>query len=284
MKNHSIILVMALMAAANARGEMGAGTITSSTKELNGGMVYTVQGNVTLSGATSTSALTVKPNSGDNGKRVVIDIPEGCSLTVTGGNAGNVGGRIGAGAGIELPGDMTLYITGKGKLTARGVRCVVPDRLPAGSYPDDVALNCFVVGNFAFGRRDSASPELLEFLRAQDIEFVDVKQGYARCSVAVVDEHSLITADRGLHRAMTAAGFDVLLIQTGGIVLEGYDTGFIGGCCGKLSADRILFCGDPLHHPDGEGIIDFLSERGVSAESTHDGQLVDFGGFITVFE
>ena len=118
--NFSIMLLLALMAAANARGEMGAGTITSSTKELNGGMVYTVQGNVTLSGATSTSALTVKSNSGDNGKRVVIDIPEGCSLTVTGGDAGNVGGRIGAGAGIELPSDMTLYITGKGKLTARG--------------------------------------------------------------------------------------------------------------------------------------------------------------------
>ena len=71
--NFSIMLLLALMAAANARGEMGAGTITSSTKELNGGMVYTVQGNVTLSGATSTSALTVKSNSGDNGKRVVID-------------------------------------------------------------------------------------------------------------------------------------------------------------------------------------------------------------------
>ena len=118
--NFSIMLLLALMAAANARGEMGAGTITSSTKELNGGMVYTVQGNVTLSGATSTSALTVKSNSGDNGKRVVIDIPEGCSLTVTGGDAGNVGGRIGAGAGIELPSDMTLYITGKGSLTATG--------------------------------------------------------------------------------------------------------------------------------------------------------------------
>ena len=72
MKNHSIILVMALMAAANARAEMGAGTITTSTREIFGGMVYTVQGKVPLSGDTSTSALVVKPSSGDNGKRVVI--------------------------------------------------------------------------------------------------------------------------------------------------------------------------------------------------------------------
>ena len=115
MKEFAVLL--ALMAAAGVRAEMGTGTITSSTTEIYGGMVYTVQDNVTIPGANGRSALTVRSNGDGDGKRVVIDIPAGCSLTVTGGAAS---GRSGGGAGIELPGDMTLYITGKGTLTATG--------------------------------------------------------------------------------------------------------------------------------------------------------------------
>lgn len=170
------------------------------------------------------------------------------------------------------------------KLRKRDVECIVPDRLPAGNYPYDVALNCLVLGKYAFGRNDSASPELLGILQAHGAAFINVRQGYARCSVAVVDEHSVITADIGLHNVLTQAGFDVLLISPGGIILEGYDTGFIGGCCGKLSAERMLFCGNPRRHPDGDRILYFLSRHGVTAECTHDGVLVDFGGFITVLE
>ena len=115
MKEFAVLL--ALMAAAGVRAEMGTGTITSSTTEIYGGMVYTVQDNVTIPGANGRSALTVRSGGDGDGKRVVIDIPEGCSLTVTGRDAD---GRNGAGAGILLPSDMTLYITGKGTLTATG--------------------------------------------------------------------------------------------------------------------------------------------------------------------
>ncbi len=170
------------------------------------------------------------------------------------------------------------------KLTVRGVCSVVPDKLPEGRYPDDTTLNCLVIGGCAFGRKDSTAPELLELFAQQGTRFINVKQGYSRCSVAVVDERSLITADRGMYSAMTAAGFDVLLISPGGIILEGYDTGFIGGCCGKLSDERMLFCGNPRRHSDGERIMAFLARRGVRAECTHDGDLVDFGGFISVLE
>ena len=110
----------AVAAVAGARGEMGEGWITSSTPSMSkiyGGMVYTVQGNVELKGNPEESALVVEASSGNDGKRIVIDIPQGCTLKVTGGNGD---GRGSAGAGIELPGDMTLYITGKGSLVATG--------------------------------------------------------------------------------------------------------------------------------------------------------------------
>ena len=169
-------------------------------------------------------------------------------------------------------------------LSARGVRCAVPEKLPCGSYPDDTALNCLVIGGYAFGRKDSTAPELLALFEENGTQFINVKQGYTRCSAAVVDEHSVITADRGVYKAMTSVGFEVLLISPGSIVLKGYDTGFIGGCCGRLSGNSMLFCGDPLNHPDGERIAHFIKCRGLSIEYTHNGELVDFGGFIAVSE
>ena len=117
MKKVLIISAMALMATAGVRADMGTSALTSSTRELNGGMVYVVSEDVTINAAAAESALTVKSSGDGNGKIVVIDIQGGHTLTVKGGNAN---GSSGAGAGIMLPSDMTLYITGKGKLIATG--------------------------------------------------------------------------------------------------------------------------------------------------------------------
>ena len=117
MKSYSIIFALAMMVAAGVRGEMATGTITSSTTELVGGTVYTVQGNVPITGARYKSGLSVKKGSGGTADRVIINIPKDCSLTVKGSDG--IGYSAGC-AGIALPADMTLYITGEGSLTATG--------------------------------------------------------------------------------------------------------------------------------------------------------------------
>ena len=106
-----------LLAAVAASAAMDTGTINKDTTTLYGGTVYTVSGNVPIKGAATHDGLTVIRRNGSAGNRVVINIPEGASLTVTGGNGD---ARSGAGAGICVPSDMTLYITGKGTLKATG--------------------------------------------------------------------------------------------------------------------------------------------------------------------
>lgn len=170
------------------------------------------------------------------------------------------------------------------KLGRYGITAVMSDAMPGDKYPSDCILNCLVLEHIAVGRRASLDSRLLAALEGRGIKLIDVRQGYSRCSVAVVDEYSLITADTGISAALIAEGYDVLLIRPGGIILEGYDTGFIGGCCGKTAADRMLFCGNPATHPDGERILEFLSSKGVRAEASHDGMLTDFGGFIPLCE
>ena len=112
-----LILLLASFAAVSAHAAMGNGAITDSTRELNGGMIYTVNEDVAINADPGKSALTaVNKGSGDN-SIVVIDIREGHTLKLKGGNANE---STGAGAGIMLPSGMTLFITGKGTLEATG--------------------------------------------------------------------------------------------------------------------------------------------------------------------
>ena len=121
---------------------------------------------------------------------------------------------------------------------------------------------------------------------------VDVPQGYSRCCCLPVDDTSFITSDRGIEKALTAAGADVLLIEKGHIELPGFDYGFIGGCAGHIMVpsnddscygerQAILFNGDISSHPDYERITAFINERGIDITYFKDYQLTDIGSIIT---
>ena len=61
--------------------------------------------------------------------------------------------------------------------------------------------------------------------------------------------------------------------------LPGYGYGFIGGACG-FCAERgeVWFAGDPLTHPDGAAVVDFVTSRGFRAFPLGSGRLFDCGG------
>lgn len=80
--------------------------------ELSNGIIYKVSKSATITGGTGESALKVA-----DGARVTIYIPKGVTLTVNGG-AGSW--RTGGGAGISVPSNSTLIITGEGTLNAKG--------------------------------------------------------------------------------------------------------------------------------------------------------------------
>ena len=77
-------------------------------------------------------------------------------------------------------------------------------------YPQDVRYNFLRIGNKAFGRLDAMDEVLRLELERRGVELVHVKQGYAKCSVAVVSETSCITADKGLASALWNNGLTVL--------------------------------------------------------------------------
>lgn len=167
----------------------------------------------------------------------------------------------------------------KTQLEQMNLRVIVGEELEK-KYPKDVLYNVCLVGNHYICNYKTISRQAQQLLDARGYHPIFVAQGYANCSVAVVDEHSIITADCGIARACRAAGLDVLQICPGFIRIPVYDTGFIGGCCGKLGADQLAFTGRLDSHPDGMKIREFVKERGVQIIELTDEPLFDIGGLL----
>lgn len=147
-------------------------------------------------------------------------------------------------------------------------------------YPNDVKLNSARLGKKLIANPKTTALELMEFCLKQEIRIIPVKQGYAKCSAAIIDEHSIITSDRGIARAAAREKIDVLLIRPGHILLRGCGYGFIGGACGKIGKDKIAFAGRIQEHPDYLQIRDFLQVRGIKAIVLADCPLTDIGGIL----
>lgn len=152
-------------------------------------------------------------------------------------------------------------------------------------YPLDVPLNSAIIGNYLFCRKDSTAKELMNFYSDKGVHIINIKQGYSKCSICVVDENSIITSDSGIAAAAEKCGMDVLKIRVGYIALKGCGYGFIGGCCGKLSKDIIAFCGDVTKHPDFPAMYNFIGRHSVSVKILGQNTcLNDVGGIIPLIE
>ena len=185
---------------------------------------------------------------------------------------------------FHLGGDEIIAERGDGPLCDRlrehSFRVYPSSREPGGSYPHDVPLNCLMLGGRLFGRLDAAEPRILDFCRREGRKLIDVRQGYAKCSVAPLTASAAITADRGLWRALQGEGIETLLLSPGGVQLAGYDCGFIGGCCFLAEPDLLCFFGDLGRHPEGKEIRDFCKIYGISVRSLFSGPLLDVGSVI----
>ncbi len=185
--------------------------------------------------------------------------------------------------------DLSVFDLGNGRMV---VAKELPMFLPASiaqrvgtanlsvCYPQDIAYDACLIGKFLFCKREATAPEILQ----QPYTIVDVRQGYAKCSIAIVAEKAAITEDKGLAQAMQQVGIDVLLLEPGGVSLPGYDRGFIGGACGKIAPDLLAFFGDVSRHPQYRQMVDFCRKYGVELLSLSEDTLTDYGSLLPLSE
>lgn len=193
--------------------------------------------------------------------------------------------------------DMTLFAAGKGcffcapeayeyyasLLEPFAIELVAGESFLDCHYPEDIAYNVARVGEHLFGH-PSADPAVFRFAQENALQFHRVKQGYAKCSSCVISENALITADVSVFRAAERAGVSALKISDGGILLPGYDCGFIGGASGRLPDGRLLFFGNVSLHPDADAIFSFCAQYGVCILDIKNKPLTDIGTILSIAE
>ena len=111
------------------------------------------------------------------------------------------------------------------------------------------------------------------------MRIINVRQGYAKCSIVIVDEESIITYDRGIASKCLNAGMNVLTVSPGHMVLDGYGSGFIGGTSGRIG-NTVYFYGDLSAHPDCDAIVHFIEERGHEVKWFREWPLTDIGSIL----
>ena len=159
---------------------------------------------------------------------------------------------------------------------ARVIRCAAP---LGAEYPHDCSFNIAFTGKAALCRERLLPPEIGDFFEERGIRIVDIPQGYAKCSIIVVDEESIITEDEGIRKNAERNGIEVHMVRKGFISLDGFPHGFIGGISG-LHGDTVYLSGDITHHPDHEKIFALIAGKGKRYELLSPLPATDIGSII----
>ena len=170
------------------------------------------------------------------------------------------------------------------ELNMLGFDCKIIDETVSGEYPKDCLLNCIFSDEYLICNSDCTSKNVLNFAKENNKTVLNVKQGYVKCSICPVEKNAVITDDESIYKVLTKNKFDVLLIKKGNVVLKGYDYGFFGGCCGKISEKNIAFLGDIKKHSCYDNIKAFTKNYGIELISLGNKELVDIGSLIPIAE
>lgn len=156
------------------------------------------------------------------------------------------------------------------------------------NYPEDIKYNVCMVGNYAIHNFKYTDKHVLKRLKESEYELINVEQGYTNCSIAVIDDRSVITTDKKIAEKLIANNLSVLLLDyIPDIKLKdeygNYSnmTGFIGGAIGKVDNNIIIF-GDLAKIDRDNKIRDFIESRHLKVIDFDGLDVIDYGGIVEV--
>ncbi len=154
------------------------------------------------------------------------------------------------------------------------------------NYPEDIKYNVCVVGNYAIHNFKYTDKKVLDFLKDNNYELINVEQGYTNCSIAVIDSNSVITTDVKIAEKLRANNFSVLLLDYAPDIKlldeSGHYSqmrGFIGGAIGKVDNNIVIF-GDLCKIDRENKIRDFIEKRHLKIIEFEGLDVIDYGGII----
>lgn len=148
-------------------------------------------------------------------------------------------------------------------------------------YPYDISYNCSIIQNKVFALVCHMSPTLKKDCSDMNMELINVRQGYTKCSSALIGDMGIISSDSTIINAAKNQGISALHITEGHIDLLPYSHGFIGGATGYDNG-KMFFSGNYLTHPDGKEMESFCKSFEIEPISLTNGNLTDIGTILFI--
>lgn len=166
-------------------------------------------------------------------------------------------------------------------LTFYGLKVIKGEKKLSRNYPENIAYNVARISRYAVHNTKYTDEKLKYYLTKEGINFINVNQGYTKCSLAILGENIGITSDPSIYKMLKNYNMDVLLIKEGFIQLPGLDYGFIGGATGMMSNDELLISGTLEYHPSLNEIHSFLEKYSIKPIYLSNDKIIDIGSIIT---
>lgn len=168
-------------------------------------------------------------------------------------------------------------------LTNRGLELLTAEQQNADRNITEYSLCSCLLGKHFIHSLKNTDKTVLSNLD-EHTNIINVRQGYSKCSVCIVDDNSIITSDSGIARALRTAGISTLEITPGYIYLKGYSYGFIGGSAFKISNNQLAFTGSLKFHPDCCRIERYLESKNIEPVYLNNEPIFDVGSAILLRE
>lgn len=168
-------------------------------------------------------------------------------------------------------------------LKDKGINIIRGEKKLNCKYPNDIAYNVGRLSNIAIHNFKYTDEVLKYYLKRENLKFINVNQGYTKCSLAIVKDRVGITSDFPMYKKLTELGYEILLIEPGNILLKGQNYGFIGGTNGNLSNEESIISGILKEHPNESEILNFFEKNNVKLKFLSNKKIMDIGTIITLY-
>ncbi len=152
------------------------------------------------------------------------------------------------------------------------------------NYPYDIAYNGAKLGNYFFHYLNYTDSKIIEYYKTNGDKLINVKQGYTKCSVAIINENAIITSDIKIAKIAQNLGLDALFTDNNEIILKGQNYGFWGGICGKIDKNTLIVNGNIEKLKNSESLLKFCQKYGVNIKSLNDSIPEDIGSILPIKE
>lgn len=160
------------------------------------------------------------------------------------------------------------------------INVITSDSSLSSKYPQDIILNAVNFSNYFIHYLNYTDKNLLSLIKLANKKLINTKQGYTKCSTAIVNDNAIITSDKNIAKSLQKENIDILLLPPGDIILPGLNYGFIGGACGLIEKNVLAFYGSLECYAYGKEVLSFLKKHKVEPIFLSEGKLIDRGSIL----